>query len=168
MHTPINKVWNTIRKIKGRDTAEKYKHLKMGNHIYTDKKEISNIIGQTISKNSSKDNLSHKFIAYKNTQEKTFLDFTSENNEYYNEPFTLDELLQSLNNSHDTAVVPNQIHYQILKHLPHKSKECLLQIFNKNWESGHFPLSWSQAIVIPIPKPGKDNTHPNSFNQLYL
>ena len=37
MHTPINKVWNTIRKIKGIGTAEKYKHLKLGNHIITDK-----------------------------------------------------------------------------------------------------------------------------------
>ena len=31
-------------KIKGKGTAEKYKHLKLGNHIYTDKKEISNTI----------------------------------------------------------------------------------------------------------------------------
>ena len=37
-------------KIKGKGTAEKYKHLKQGNHIFTDKKEISNIIGQTIFK----------------------------------------------------------------------------------------------------------------------
>ena len=76
--------------------------------------------------------MSHKFFAYKNTQEKNkLLDFTSENKENYNEPFTLDELVQPLTNSHDTAVGPDQIHYQILKHLPRKSKECLLQIFNK-------------------------------------
>ena len=55
MHTPINKVWNAIRKIKGKCTTEKYKHLKLGNQIITDKKEIFNTIGQTISKNSSKD-----------------------------------------------------------------------------------------------------------------
>ena len=39
---------------------------------------------------------------YKNTQEKNFLDFTSENKECYNEPFTLDELShcrQSIDNS---------------------------------------------------------------------
>ena len=65
MHSTINKNWTAIRNIKCKDTAEKYKHLKLSNHIYTDKKEISNIIGQTISKKSSKDNLSHKFIAHK-------------------------------------------------------------------------------------------------------
>ena len=79
MHTPINKVWNAIRKIKGKGTTEKYKHLKLGNQIITDKKEITNTIGQTISKNSSKDKMNPKFTAYKNAQEKKSLDFTSEN-----------------------------------------------------------------------------------------
>ena len=36
MPTPINN-WNTIRKIKGKGTAEKYKHLKLDNHILTEK-----------------------------------------------------------------------------------------------------------------------------------
>ena len=70
IHTPINKVWNAIRKIKGKGTTEKYKHPKLGNQIITDKKEISNTIGQTISQNSSKDKMNAKFTAYKNTQEK--------------------------------------------------------------------------------------------------
>ena len=38
--------------------------------------------------------------------------------------------LQFLYNSYNTAVDPDQIYYQILKHLPRKSKECLLQKFN--------------------------------------
>ena len=87
--------------------------------IFTDKTEISNII------------VSPKFTAFKYTQKKKFLDFTSENKECYNEPFTFDELLQSLHNSHDTAVGSNQIHYKILKHLPSKSKDYLLHIFKK-------------------------------------
>ena len=55
IYTPINKVWNKIRKIKSKGNAVKYKHLKLGNHIFTDKKEMSNIIDQTISKFFSKD-----------------------------------------------------------------------------------------------------------------
>ena len=35
----------------------------MGNQIITEKKEISNTIGQTLSKNSSKDKMSPKFTA---------------------------------------------------------------------------------------------------------
>ena len=96
MYPPLNKVWNAIREIKGKGTTGKYKHLKLGNQIITDKKEIFNTIGQTISKNSSKDKMNPKFTAYKNTQEKKSLDFTSENKECYNEPFTSDELLHPL------------------------------------------------------------------------
>ena len=49
------------------------------------------------------------FTAFKNTQGKKFLDFTSENKECYcnNEPFTFVELLQSLINSYDTVVGPD-------------------------------------------------------------
>ena len=70
MHTPLNKVWNAIRKIKVKGNTEKYKNIKLDNQIITDKKEISNTIGQTISKKSSKDKTSPKFTAYKNTQDK--------------------------------------------------------------------------------------------------
>ena len=51
----------TIRKNKDKGTAEKHKQLKLGNHTVTHKKEISNSIGQTISINSSKGNLSPEF-----------------------------------------------------------------------------------------------------------
>ena len=39
---------------------------------------------------------------------------------------------------------------------------------NKVWKCGHFSLSWSQAIVIPIPKPGKDNTEPINYRPIAL
>ena len=66
--------------------------------------------------------MSSKFQAYKNTTEKKPLDFTPNYTECYNEPFSLEELSESHKNSHDTAVGPDQIHYQILKHLSKSSK----------------------------------------------
>ena len=35
-------------------------------------------------------------------------------------------------------------------------------------ESGNFPLSWSQAIIISIPEPGKENTDPNNYRSIAL
>ena len=64
--------------------------------------------------------MSPKYPTYKNKHVKK--NFTSENKECINEPITFYERLQSLNNSHDTAVDQDQIHYEILKHLPNKSK----------------------------------------------
>jgi hypothetical protein len=36
-------------------------------------------------------------------------------------------------------VGPDEIHYQILKHLPEESLVSLLEIFNNIWETGNFP-----------------------------
>ena len=80
------------------------------------------------------------------------------NYEKYNVPFTASELLDALHKSHDTAAGPDDIHYQILKHLPDKALETLLNILNDIWITGKFPKDWSKATIIPIPKPNKDHT----------
>ena len=38
------------------------------------------------------------------------------------------------------------------------TKDKLLLIINQSWESGKFPDSWREAVIIPIPKPSKDNS----------
>ena len=43
----------------------------------------------------------------------------------------------------------------------------LLDIYTYIWQSGDFPPCWSEATVIPIPKPGKDHSDPN-FNSKNL
>ena len=70
--------------------------------------------------------------------------------------------------SHNTAVGPDEIHYEFLKQLPSCSLDFLLQAFNEVWVSGKFPASWKQAIIIPIPKPGKDNTDPSNYRSIAL
>ena len=62
--------------------------------------------------------------------------------------------------SHDSATGPDEIHYQMLKHLPENSLETLLNIFNYIWTTGKFPEDWTLATIIPIPKPGKDPAEP--------
>ena len=63
---------------------------------------------------------------------------------------------QAIQLSHDSATGPDEIHYQMLKHLPENSLETLLNIFNYVWTTGKFPEDWTLATIIPIPKPGKD------------
>ena len=77
------------------------------------------------------------------------------NNEKYNLPFISSELLDALHKSHDTATGPDDIHYQILKHLPNRTLETLLNILNDIWITGKFPKIWSKATITPIPKPNK-------------
>ena len=74
----------------------------------------------------------------------------------------MEELRDVLCRAHDTSAEPDEIHYQLLKHLPDASLLLLLNIVNKIWISGDFPSDWRQAIIIPIPKPGKDPTNPTN------
>ena len=68
----------------------------------------------------------------------------------------MEELRRSLIRSRDTAVGPDKIHCQFLKHLSESSLRVLLHAFNKIWQTGQIPSSWQEATIIPIPKPGKD------------
>ena len=63
---------------------------------------------------------------------------------------------------------PDEIHYQMLKHLPENSLETLLNIFNYIWTTGQFPEDWTLATIIPIPKPGKDPAEPNNYRPIVL
>jgi len=87
------------------------------------------------------------------------INFTSANNEPYNLPLTLSELSTAIHFSHDSAPGPDNIHYQLLKHLPEGSLQTLLKIFNCYFINDVFPPSWHQANIIPITKLDKDDTN---------
>ena len=36
------------------------------------------------------------------------------------------------------------------------------------WHTGILPDSWKEALVIPIPKPGKDSTNPANYRPIAL
>ena len=87
----------------------------------TTNKDIADTLGNAFSQSSSNRNYSEEFQHYQKHQEKIKLNFKSLNNEEYNNPFNLDELIDAISKSHDTAKGPDEIHYQMLKHLPPKS-----------------------------------------------
>ena len=167
--TPMKKVWNMIRKISGKKKSSKLVHINNSDGTKClNKKDIADALGNAFHKNSSSEHYSKQFQDLKDKEEKEILDFTSCNNEKYNLPFSILELEDSLQKSHDTAAGPDDINYQILKHLPKKCLQTLLDIFNHIWESGNFPQSWREATIIPIPKPGKDHTNPNNYRPIAL
>ena len=83
-------------------------------------------------------------------QRRPNLIFKSNNLEDYNQPFSLSELTDCIMKSHNTAVSPDEIHYEFLKKLPSCSLDFLLQAFNEVWVSGKFPTSWKQATYFPF------------------
>ena len=166
--TPVKKVWDMIRKVSGKNKKSECVHIKSsnGNMCYSTK-NISNASGGNFQKNSSSSNYS-QFQNIKVEKEREKLNFQSQNNEKYNLPFKLSELKNSLDKSHDTTAGPDDIHYQILKHLPSDALETLLNIMNEIWRTGKFPEDWHKAVIIPIPKPGKDKTEATNYRPIAL
>ena len=166
--TSPTKVWKSIRKIGGNRKSSGVKHLKVQGKLITDKKSISNLLAETISKNSSSSNYSKQFQDIKKNKESQQLNFSSDNSEKYNVPFSMSELKQSLQKATSSAAGPDNLHYELLTHLPYSGMKTLLEIYNHVWISNIFPPSWRRATVIPIPKPGKVHTDPTNYRPIAL
>jgi potassium voltage-gated channel Eag-related subfamily H protein 8 len=67
-------------------------------------------------------------------------------------------------NGENRTCGPNDIHYQLQKHLP----ESALHLFNHIWETADLPSIWKLANVIAIPKPGKDHCKPSNYRPTAL
>lgn len=80
----------------------------------------------------------------------------------------MEELSSTLKCCHNTAVGADGIHYEFLKCSPHIVLLLLLEIFNTIWRTGDIPQSWKEAIIIPIPKPGKGYSDINNYRPIAL
>ena len=65
-------------------------------------------------------------------------------------------------------LVPMICIIKILKHLPIRTLETLLNILNDIWINWKFPKDWSKATIIPIPKPNKDHTEATNYRPIAL
>ena len=166
--TDTKKVWDIVRKIKGKANLETNKCLKSGNTIITNRKEVANILAETIHKNSSSDHYSSEFQAIKNRAESKPIQFPEDSAQEYNILFSITELEDAILKSNNSAPGADEIHYQFLRHMPIKCLNVLLALFNHIWTSDYFPTTWSTAVVIPIPKPGKDHSNPGNYRPIAL
>ena len=127
---------------------------------------ISNALGENFQKNSFCSNSSQQFQDVKLVKERE--NFQSLDTKTYNLPFKMSQLKGSLHKCNDTAADPDDIHYQILKHLLPDALETLLNSKNDIWRTGTFPEDWHKAVIIPIPKPGKDKTEATNYRPIAL
>ena len=108
-------MWNRIRKIKGKESTNSIHHLSVNDRDVTSHRDIANSLADNFSHNSS------AFASVHKKAEKQTINFPSDNAEVYNKPFSMEELRDALRRAHDTSAGPDEIHYQLLKHLPDAS-----------------------------------------------
>ena len=167
--TPTSKIWKMIKKIKGKDSPSGLKHLVRPDGTTAETEaEIANVLAESFASNSSTNNYTDKFKKEKEKIEKTPVNFNTYDEFDYNAPFTDTELATCLQQLGNTSPGPDQIHNQILKHLPEKSLKCLLKILNDQWTNNTFPDTWHIAKIIPIPKTNKDHTNPTNYRPIAL
>ena len=56
----------------------------------------------------------------------------------------------------------------MIRHLGSVAKQKLLDIYNQSWNTGTFPTSWKEAIIIPTLKKGKDRHSKTSYRPISL
>ena len=112
-----------IRNISGKTKSPTHLSIVGTDNKTTSKTDIADSLGEHFCHNSSSFNYSESFRKIKTEQEKIKLNFKSHNNEIHNKNFNLDELVEAIQLSHDSAMGPHEIHYQMLKHLPDNSLE---------------------------------------------
>jgi hypothetical protein len=152
-----------IRRINSKPCPVPVIHLKINSRTIEEPRDIANEIGSTLSYNSSSNHFTDRYQRYQTLQEQPPINFASNNQDSYNQPFSFPELRDALRKSHDSATGPDEIHYQMLKLPPASALGTQFQIFNDVWTTGRFAPSWSEATVIPIPKPGKVPTSADNY-----
>jgi ribonuclease HI len=81
----------------------------------------------------------------------------------------LSELQTHISNLKVTgAPGPDSIHNMAIRHLPPDHVSFLLRVINHSLATGDIPMSWKEASIIPIPKPGKPLTSTSSYRPIAL
>lgn len=165
--TTTREMWEKIRKIRGKNINTEIHSLTFNNKKVTKSEEILNALGETFSNNSSNENYSIEFLIYKSRKEKRVLQIP-EDTKTYNNPITLQELQQTINECVGSSPGPDEIHYEMIKQMNITTLNLLVDLFNEIWNNRTFPESWRTALVVPICKPSKDPTDPLNYRPISL
>jgi hypothetical protein len=88
------------------------------------------------------------------------------NEEPYNNPLTEEQLDEALAGFAGSSPGPDHMHYDLIKKMARTEK--LLEVYEHIWKTGAFPIEWTEAIVIPILKPGKDAKQSENYRVISL
>ncbi|XP_055691262.1 uncharacterized protein LOC129794534 [Lutzomyia longipalpis] len=157
-----------MRKLSGRFQGAGPSEILTLNGHTTDQKEIANVLAQTFSANSDDLDLTEAEIDVRNQLHQLNIVPNDYEINDLNDDFAPWELNSALNKVKGKSTGNDQISYSMLKKLPPPERNELLSLYNRIYAAGHFPVQWKNAVVVPIPKPGKDPLQPSSYRPISL
>lgn len=159
-------VWPTARLIK--NSHKFLPPLAHDGKIIISPEEKAETIGNEFYKNHINP-LQHKGQAFNQHVVQTIEEFLHDDLEACND-FTDEEeikcIIRKLKNSKAPGI--DDIKNNLLKNLPARGIKVLVTIINACLKLSYFPERWKHAKVIPILKPGKDATLPQSYRPISL
>lgn len=160
-----------IKRMGGDRKDWSYPVLREGEETAVTNKEKVEIMANTFARINSSSNLSENG---RHDRERTKEEYKhtlgrkDNNDEVMDAPFNMGELKRALVKARITAPGKDEICYNMIKHLSEESLEKLLTLYNKVREEGSMPESWKEVIIIPIKKPGKDDSKPENYRPIAL
>jgi ribonuclease HI len=167
--TSLSKMWKIVSKISGKfkQSPTPVLRLQDGN-IIRDRECVANELATAFSSVAGDENHTQEFLTHKRNVESNALNFITRRQLDYNEEFTMKELTSCLRLTSETSPGIDRITYDMIKNLHPTMIKLLLDIYNYIFCQKEFPNQWRIAIVIPIPKPGKDPRNSTNYRPISL
>jgi hypothetical protein len=165
--TPMSKIWERVRKMKGHNSCKK-PCLVINGALTAEPQQVADALAEKFSSISSNTQYLPAFRTHKREQEEQGLNFTTAENCSYNEPFTMLEIYHALKKCKNTAPGPDGIRYKMLKRMHPTAFRKLLFIYNKIWSTHVYPNQWRTALVLAFAKPHKPPTCIDSYRPIAL
>ena len=169
--TNLSKVWKIIKSFPGNRPPCFIPTLLAQGISAKNKQHKSNVLGNQFALSSSSANYPPRyvnvFLPIKARLLRQELSIATPNDAQINQAFTLKDVISAVEDTKNTTPGPDNLCYEMFKHLSTKSLEVMLQ-FNKIWFTGKIPPSWLHSIVVPIAKPNQPSHLPSSYRPISL
>lgn len=162
--------WNEIRKLSQyKANKSVIPEISYNNNSYSTEQDKANVFGDyfeeaskfTIDDNFNEDNLNLVNDWYEN-----FFNTDPTMEEDIN--ITEEEYYSVLTSGKNTAPGHDHISRNILKKLEHKIHIEIINIYNHCIKNHYFPIEWKTGVIITIPKPNQDHSHPQNYRPITL
>ena len=172
--TKLGSVWSMARKMNGVAAYASIPTLNDNGLLAESNIDKANILAHTYEKTSNSQNYNKNFLNYITSNNIDNSHINNENNrneevELMNKIFNLNELKQAIKSAkNNKSPGDDRIPYELLKHLHKNALKTLLNFYNEVWIEGNIPSDWNHAIILPLLKPNKDATKPESYRPISL
>ena len=178
-HGDHNTFWKKIKHLRGHDVTE-IPFLIYNDVKITDRKEQTKILAETwdntfkIQTNNANWANMNKVTNWINNNASKITPYKKANmtrlgaGDSLTSPISINDITYCIKKMKKKAPGESKIGYQIIKQLPNNIIEYIANIFNASLASGYFPKKFKSAILILLPKEGKDTTLPQNYRPIAL